>query len=154
MAWLSWSVCLPRLKNKTKHESDKHLLLIKFSCHLNCSIAACSSVWFIIGTIVLSFLHDPFHSWIYLPGYDEHYNLVSRSTGQELYTFIVCKWVSWWACAWFLAMIEMLHYFDHVLALCQWCNFPWVKALDFVYLFMHIYCFRSKTWHSIVQSKR
>lgn len=24
---------------KKKHELDKHLLLIKFSCHLNCSIA-------------------------------------------------------------------------------------------------------------------
>ena len=71
-------------KIKKQNKTWKHLLLIKFWCHLNCSIAACSSVWFIIGTVVLSFLHDPFHSWIYLPGYDEHYNLVSRSTGQEL----------------------------------------------------------------------
>ena len=73
-----------KIKKKTKHESDKHLLLIKFSCHLNCSIAACSSMWFIIGTVVLSFLHAPFHSWIYLTGYDEHYNLVTRSIGPEL----------------------------------------------------------------------
>ena len=48
-------------------------------------------------------------------------------------TFIVCKWVLWWACSLFLTMTKMTHSVDHVLAVWQWCNFspnwgPWFSC--------------------------
>ena len=50
-----------------------------------------------------------------------------------LTTFIVCKWVLWWACSLFLTMTKMTPSVDHVLAVWQWCNVspnwgPWLSC--------------------------
>ena len=62
-------------------------------------------------------------------------SIVGLWTGWVLLTLIFCKWVFWWACGLFSAMIEMTHHLHHVFGLWQWCNF---SRIDFR-VFMHAY---------------
>ena len=49
--------------------------------------------------------------------------------------FTLCKWVLWWACSLFSAMIEMTRHVHYVFTFWQWRNFFESRPLSFVYLY-------------------
>ena len=61
-----------------------------------------------------------------------------------LKTFVVCKWVLWWACSLCLAMSKMMCHIHQVFDFWQWCNFSWIKALDLC-VFVLVYSISSET---------
>ena len=82
------------------------------------SLRKCRRFFFFLF-LFFFFFTCPFRKVVQSP--KRSYRRLQWKLGKRIMTtFIVCKWVLWWACSLFLAMTKMTHSVDHVLAVWQW----------------------------------